>query len=147
MIVFARSQNLLACEPRWGSEYLANDCSLSDPWLRYATGNSAPVLVTEIFCDSRQERAVVDRLRGMPSPTRLSLPPRRLKVDPEPASWSLGHSVEALGHGSSLRPSEPRREMWRYVCMNADWDAARGVFQSSELSPLDLRVFELELQG
>jgi hypothetical protein len=122
---------------------LANDCSLSDPWLGYATGNSAPVLVTEIFCDSRQERAVVE------SAARYGFADAALF----PASSPQGRSrtgllvVGAFVGGTRTRFPVTARDV--AIRLHERWTEMlrEGFFQSSELSPLVLRVLELELQG
>lgn len=88
---------LLACDARWGVEYAAHACTLNDPWFRYATGNSAPVLAADVFCDSRQERGVVDLQRSMASAMRrCSLRPP-LKADRRSACWSSARTAPACG--------------------------------------------------
>jgi len=141
-------QLLLACDARWGSEYSANDCSLNDPWLRYATGNSAPVLATEIFCDSRRERAVVELA------ARYGFADAALFPAPSPQGRSrTGLLVVGAFSGDARKrfQSGEFRAGARDVAMRLHerWtDLLREEFlQSSELSPLDLRLLELELKG
>lgn len=50
---------LLACDPRWGTEYLVNDWFESDPWLSHALRSEEPVVASVLPIDTESERAVV----------------------------------------------------------------------------------------
>jgi DNA-binding CsgD family transcriptional regulator len=50
---------LLACDPRWGTEYLLNRWFDIDPWLAYAMRSEIPTLATEIPGDNEAQRRMV----------------------------------------------------------------------------------------
>jgi DNA-binding NarL/FixJ family response regulator len=50
---------LLACDPRWGTEYLLNKWFEIDPWLSYAMRSEVPTLATEITADNDAQRSMV----------------------------------------------------------------------------------------
>ena len=50
---------LLACDPRWGTEYLMNKWFEVDPWLAYAMCSEVPTLATEIAVDNDAQRCMV----------------------------------------------------------------------------------------
>ena len=139
---------LLACDARWGIEYAAKDCSSNDPWFRHATGSSAPVRSADVSCRSDQERAVVE-LAATHGFSRAALFPA-----PSPQGRSR---IALLVIGSRDLTVWRRFESTAYraearhiaMALHESWvEEMRGEFiQSSELSALDLRILELELQG
>jgi DNA-binding CsgD family transcriptional regulator len=139
---------LLGCDPRWAFEYSANDCSLHDPWFRYAIGNSAPVLAADVFCDSRREREVVDLA------AKYGFADAALFPAPSPQGRSRIGLLVIGAQRSNVRSSfrsAGYRAAGRDIAMSLHerWmEMLRGDFvRSSELSTLDLRILELELQG
>ncbi len=50
---------LVACDPRWGSEYLVNGWFESDPWLSHALRSEEPILASDVAVESPAERGVV----------------------------------------------------------------------------------------
>lgn len=141
-------QVFLACDARWAFEYSANDCSLNDPWFRYATGNSAPVRGADVFCDSRQERAVVALA------AKYGFADAALFPAPSPQGRSRIGLLVIGARDASVRngfQTASYRAAARDVAMGLHerWiDTLRDDFvRSSELSSLDLRILEFELKG
>jgi len=139
---------LLACDARFGFEYATNDCSSNDPWFRYATGHSAPVLGTEISCDSRQERAVVQLA------AKYGFADAALFPAPSPHGRSRVGLLVVGAENPGVRDrfaSTAYRSAARDTAMGLHerWiDRLREDFvRSAELSSLDLRILELELRG
>jgi hypothetical protein len=68
---------LLACDPRWGTEYLSQGWFHSDPWLEYALHAERPILASRLKGLSEAQRAMVSWSEGYgfrsvviaPSPT------------------------------------------------------------------------------
>lgn len=56
----ATCRMLLACDPRWGSDYLAHRWFDTDPWLSHAMRTEEPVLASQLLEDTPAERAMVD---------------------------------------------------------------------------------------
>lgn len=139
---------LLACDARYGFEYAANDCSSNDPWIRYATGHSAPVLGTEVSCGSRQELAVVQLAAKYGFANAVLFPA------PSPQGRSR---IGLLVVGAEDPNIQDRFASSTYRC--AARDIAMGLqerwierlkddfVRAAELSSLDLRILELELRG
>lgn len=50
---------LLACDPRWGTEYLSNGWFEIDPWLSYALRAEEPILASALTPQTDAERAMV----------------------------------------------------------------------------------------
>jgi DNA-binding CsgD family transcriptional regulator len=139
---------LLACDARFGFEYAANDFASSDPWFRYATGHSAPVLGVDVFCDSRRERAVVELA------TKYGFGEAALFPAPCPQGRSRIGLLAVGTRGSVVRDrfaSASYRAAARDIAMGLHerWvEMLRDeLVRSAELSSLDLRILELELQG
>ena len=139
---------LLACDARFGFEYAAKDFSSSDPWFRYATGHSAPVLATDLFCDSRRERAVVELA------AKYGFAEAALFPAPSPQGRSRIALLAVGTRGPGMRErfaAAGYRAAARDIAMglHEQWvDMQREAFvRSSEMSLLDLRILELELRG
>ena len=139
---------LLACDARWGFEYAASDCSSNDPWFRYAMGNSAPVRSTDVFCQSGREQAVVElaatygfgsaALFPAPSPQGRSRIALLVIGSRDSNVWRRFESTAYRAEARNIA-----------MALHESWvDKLREDFiQSFELSALDLRILELELQG
>lgn len=139
---------LLACDARFGFEYAASDCSSSDPWIRYAIGHSAPVLCADIFCNSRREREVVQLA------AKYGFADAALFPAPSPQGRSR---IGLLVVGAESPRVRERFASTTY--RSAARDTAMGLHErwidrlkedfarSAELSSLDIRILELELQG
>ena len=139
---------LMACDPRWGSEYEFLDCYLTDPWFRYAAANSAPARAGDIPCRSSRERAVVDLAERFGFQEAIVFP----------APSPLGRARVALLVVGSRDPAfQERMKSTEYVAearnvsmaLHEDWTnkLRSDLAESSELSSLDIRILELELQG
>jgi len=50
---------LLACDPRWGTEYLRNNWFEVDPWLSYALHAEEPILASALTPETDAQRAMV----------------------------------------------------------------------------------------
>ena len=50
---------LLACDPRWGTEYLVNGWFETDPWLAYAMRFEEPALASALTPQTEGQRAMV----------------------------------------------------------------------------------------
>jgi DNA-binding CsgD family transcriptional regulator len=50
---------LLACDARWGTEYLRNQWFETDPWLSYAMRSEVPILASALLAETDAERAMV----------------------------------------------------------------------------------------
>ena len=50
---------LLACDPRWGTEYLVNGWFETDPWLAYAMRFEEPALASALTAQTEGQRAMV----------------------------------------------------------------------------------------
>lgn len=139
---------LLACDACFGFEYVARDLSSADPWFRYATGHSAPVLGKDVFCDSRRERAFVELA------AKYGFAEAALFPAPSPQGRSRIGLLAVGTRGPGVRDrfaSAGYRAAARDIAMglHEQWvDMQRAAFvRSSEMSLLDLRILELELQG
>lgn len=50
---------LLACDPRWGTEYLLNKWFEIDPWLSYALRSEVPILASTLTAENDAQRSMV----------------------------------------------------------------------------------------
>lgn len=57
----ATCRMLVACDPRWGTDYLTNGWFNSDPWLSHALRSEEPVVASMLVADTPAERAMIDR--------------------------------------------------------------------------------------
>jgi DNA-binding CsgD family transcriptional regulator len=57
----ATCRMLLACDPRWGTDYLVNGWFDIDPWLSHALRSEEPVVASALPVGTPAERAMVER--------------------------------------------------------------------------------------
>jgi DNA-binding CsgD family transcriptional regulator len=57
----ATCRMLLACDPRWGTEYLVNGWFNNDPWLSHALRSEEPIIASTLPAETPAEKAMVDR--------------------------------------------------------------------------------------
>jgi DNA-binding NarL/FixJ family response regulator len=50
---------LLACDPRWGTEYLLNKWFEIDPWLSYALRSEVPILASALTAENDEQRSML----------------------------------------------------------------------------------------
>ena len=51
---------LLACDARWGTEYLRNRWFETDPWLSYALRAEVPILASALVAETDAQRSMVE---------------------------------------------------------------------------------------
>jgi DNA-binding CsgD family transcriptional regulator len=57
----ATCRMLLACDPRWGTEYLVKGWFNNDPWLSHALRSEEPIVASMLPAETPAEKAMVDR--------------------------------------------------------------------------------------
>lgn len=57
----ATCRMLLACDPRWGTDYLVNGWFDTDPWLSHALRSEEPVVASTLPAETPAEKAMVSR--------------------------------------------------------------------------------------
>ena len=138
----------LNCDPRWGIEYEAGDCSASDPWLRYAATSSAPIRAADVRYLSEREQAVVNLA------DRFGLANAILLPAPSPHGRSR---IALLAIGARETRLHERLESRSYraaardaaMALHEQWtEATRTRFvRSTELTTFDLELLQFELDG
>ena len=138
---------ILACDPVWALEYEQRECFRSDPWLRYACTESAPISAADVRCISAAEIATVQLAAKFGF--------RRTALIPAPAPEGQSRvGLLALGTTEDVGPllaTTRRRAMAREFAMglHESWvrDPPRPAAADIHLSSLEARLLELELEG